>query len=85
MNAGLSRRFTRTRYRAGYAMADVDALIDKIEATLGVRPRYGPPVTAADVHAAQFRLVRLRTGYEMRQVDEALDAYEEQLREQGWE
>jgi DivIVA domain-containing protein len=84
MNAGLSRRFTRTRYRAGYAMADVDAFIDKIEATLGIRPRYGPPVTAADVAAVQFRLVRLRTGYDMREVDEALDAYEERLREVGW-
>jgi DivIVA domain-containing protein len=84
MDAGLSRRFTRTRYRAGYAIADVDAFIDKVEATLGIRPRYGPPVTAADVAAARFRLVRLRTGYDMREVDEALDAYEERLREQGW-
>ena len=85
MDAGVSRRFTRTRYRAGYSMADVDAFIDRIEETLSLRPRYGPPVTAADVAAVQFRLVRLRTGYEMREVDEALDRYAEQLREQGWQ
>jgi DivIVA domain-containing protein len=84
MDAGQQRRFTRTKYRPGYLIADVDALIERIEATLGLRPRYGPPVTAAAVAAAQFRLVRLRSGYEMREVDEALDRYQEQLYEQGW-
>jgi DivIVA domain-containing protein len=84
MDAGPPRRFSRTKYRPGYAMAEVDALIEKIEATLGLRPRYGPPVTAADVEAAQFRLVRIKSGYDLREVDEALDRYQEQLREQGW-
>lgn len=85
MDAAVSRRFTQTRYRAGYSTADVDAFIDRIEATLGVRPRYGPPVTPADVDAVQFRVVRLRAGYEMREVDEALDRYADQLRERGWQ
>ena len=85
MDSAVSRRFTVTRYRAGYATADVDAFIDRIEATLGVRPRYGPPVTRDEITAAQFRVVRLRRGYEMREVDEALDRYEEQLRELGWQ
>ena len=85
MDAGVSHRFTRTRYRAGYSIADVDAFLDRVEATLGLRPRYGPPVTAADVAAAQFRIVRVRAGYDPREVDEALDRYEEQLRDQGWE
>ena len=84
MDAEQPRRFTRTRYRPGYASAEVDAFIDRIEATLGLQPRYGPPVTAADVAAVRFRLVRLRPGYEMREVDEALDRYQEQLYEQGW-
>jgi DivIVA domain-containing protein len=84
MDAGQPRRFSRTRYRPGYAMAEVDALIEKIEATLGLRPRYGPAVTAAEVAAAQFRLVRIKSGYDLREVDEALDRYQEQLREQGW-
>ncbi len=51
---------------------------------LGLRPRYGPPVTAAEVAAAKFRLVRLKPGYDMREVDEALDRYQEQLQDQGW-
>jgi DivIVA domain-containing protein len=84
MDSGASRQFTVTRYRAGYATADVDAFVDRIEATLGLRPRYGPSVTPADVAAAQFRVVWLRRGYEMREVDEALDRYEEQLRGMGW-
>lgn len=81
MEAAVSRRFTCTRYRAGYLTADVDAFIDKIEATLGLRPPSAQPVTAADVAAAQFRVVRLRRGYEMREVDEALDRYEARLSE----
>jgi DivIVA domain-containing protein len=81
MDAAVPRRFTLTRYRPGYLTAD----IDKIEATLGIRPRVGPPVTAADVTAVQFRVVRLRRGYDMREVDEALDRYEERLREVGWQ
>jgi DivIVA domain-containing protein len=84
MDAGQPRRFSRTKYRPGYAMAEVDALIEKIEATLGLRPRYGPAVTATEVAAAQFRLVRIKSGYDLREVDEALDRYQEQLREQGW-
>ena len=75
--------FTRTRYRPGYATAEVYAFIDKIEATLGHQRRDGPPVTAADVDRVRFRLVRLRPGYDMREVDEALDAYQEQLRRLG--
>ena len=55
MDAAVSRRFTWTRYRPGYLTADVDSFIDRIEATLGIRPRSGPPVTAADVMVAQFR------------------------------
>jgi len=85
MDAAVSRRFTCTRYRPGYLMADVDAFIDRVEATLGLRPLHGSPVTPADVVAAQFRVVRLRRGYEMREVDEALDLYEERLRDKGWQ
>jgi DivIVA domain-containing protein len=84
MDTAVLRPFTYTRYRAGYLRADVDRLIDGIEATLGLRLRVGSPVTAADVVGAQFRVVRLRRGYEMREVDEALDKYEERLRTAGW-
>ena len=84
MGAEVSRRFTCTKYRAGYLVADVDAFIDRIEETLGLRGCCGTSVTPAEVVAAQFRVVRLRRGYEMREVDDALDRYAEQLRAEGW-
>ncbi|GLY72604.1 DivIVA domain-containing protein [Actinoallomurus iriomotensis] len=57
----------------GYSPAQVDALIGRIEGTLGRRPLYAPPVTADEVNAAKFgRAVR---GYRMKTVDEALEEY----------
>jgi DivIVA domain-containing protein len=85
VDAALSRQFTNTRYRAGYLTADVDAFIDRLQATLSLRPRAGSRVTPADVVAVQFRKVRWRRGYEMREVDEALDLYERRMREDGWQ
>ena len=84
MDAGQRPQFARTRYATGYRISDVDAFIDRIEASLGLRPRFGPPVTAADVHRVQFRLVWLRRGYDPREVDQALDRYQELLSERGW-
>lgn len=84
MDAVRRPRFTRTRYRPGYAISDVEALVDRIEETLGVRPRSGPAATADEVNKARFRVVRLRRGYDMREVDDALDQYEEELRQLGW-
>jgi DivIVA domain-containing protein len=84
MDAGQRPQFTRTRYAPGYRIRDVDAFIYRIEATLGLRQRFGPPVTATDVRSVQFRLVWLRHGYDPREVDLALDSYQEQLSERGW-
>jgi DivIVA domain-containing protein len=84
MDAGQRPQFSRTRFAPGYRMTDVDAFIERIEATLGVRPRFGPQVTAADVDRVQFRLVWLRHGYDPREVDEALDRYQELLGQRGW-
>ena len=85
MDGEQPRRFTRTRYRPGYAIPEVDAFIDRIEATLGLQARYGPAVTVTELAAVKFRLVRLKSGYDMREVDEALDGYEQLLREHGWQ
>ena len=84
MDAGQRPQFIRTRLASGYRIGDVDAFIDRIEATLGLRQRYGPPVTATEVDRVQFRLVWLRRGYDPRQVDQALDRYQELLSERGW-
>lgn len=57
----------------GYSTAQVDALIGRIEGTLGRSPLYAPPVTADEVNATKFgRAVR---GYRMKAVDEALEEY----------
>jgi DivIVA domain-containing protein len=78
-------RFTRTWFRPGYSIAEVDDLIARIAATLGQGWQAGPPVTAEEVRAVVFRSGRLRAGYHQGEVDEALDRYEEQLRKvEAW-
>jgi DivIVA domain-containing protein len=76
-------RFAITRVRPGYAMAEVDAFIARIEGTLGTGPATASPVTADEVRSAIFPTVRLRPGYDERDVDEALDRYEQELRRRG--
>lgn len=61
----------------GYSRAQVDALVARIEGTLGRAPLYAQPVTAEEVTTMRFaRAVR---GYRMRAVDEALDTYVREL------
>src|SRR3954470_22637746 len=61
----------------GYSRAQVDALVARIEGTLGRSPLYAQPVTADEVGAVRFaRAVR---GYRMKAVDDALDAYVREL------
>ena len=71
-------RFPRRSWVPSYHVADVDALIERIEATLGGVAGPGQAVTGQDVRAARLR-VTCRKGYDERMVDDALDAYEEQL------
>jgi DivIVA domain-containing protein len=80
---GQPPRFTRTWFRPGYSIAEVDDLIARIAATLGQGWQAGPPVTAEEVRTVVFRSGRLRAGYHQGEVDEALDRYEEQLRQAG--
>ena len=67
-------RFPRHWGRPAYWPSEVDAFIDRIEATLNGTAAPGQAVTAADVRAARFGTTR-RKGYPMRVVDDALDAY----------
>ncbi len=72
-------RFPRSPWLApGYHVSDVDALIERIEATLGGFAWSSQAITAADVRQAMFRTTR-RGGYDQRTVDQALDLYAEQL------
>jgi DivIVA domain-containing protein len=73
-------RFPRPRHwgHPAYRRADVDAFIDRIEATLSGTAAPGQAVTAADVNAARFGTTR-RQGYDEQMVDDAMDAYAAQL------
>jgi len=75
--ASNGQRFRRRALRRGYKVDEVDAFLDRVEATLnGER---GTPVTAAEVHDVVFR-VRFG-GYDEWQVDLHLDRVERQLGE----
>lgn len=67
-------RFPRVMgMRSGYDPAEVDALIARIESTLGRGSRAVEPVTADDVRRATFHA--RRGGYQETAVDFALEAF----------
>jgi DivIVA domain-containing protein len=68
------QRFTRTRLRPGYRVADVDALMERAEAG---------SLTAREVETVSFRSTRLSEGYDEVEVDTALDALASRLRVEG--
>ena len=73
------RRFSTTRLRPGYEIAEVNDLVARIEGTLG---RGMPPdraVTADEISKAQFTTTRFRVGYDEKEVDAALRKYLEEL------
>lgn len=60
-------QFTRTRWREGYALADVDDFLERVFHA----PSTGQPVP--DVDSAVFRPTRFGEGYDMGEVDDFLD------------
>ncbi len=72
------QRFRRRALRRGYKVDEVDAFLDRVEATLA-GDAVGPPMTTQDVHDVVFR-VRFG-GYDEWQVDLHLDRVERQLTE----
>ncbi|GAA4591898.1 DivIVA domain-containing protein [Actinoplanes octamycinicus] len=72
------QRFRRRALRRGYKVDEVDAFLDRVEATLAGE-QVGPPVGAQEVHDVVFR-VRFG-GYDEWQVDLHLDRVERQLAE----
>jgi DivIVA domain-containing protein len=72
------QRFRRRALRRGYKVDEVDAFLDRVEATLAGDP-IGAPVAAQEVHDVVFR-VRFG-GYDEWQVDLHLDRVERQLSE----
>ncbi|WP_159944201.1 MULTISPECIES: DivIVA domain-containing protein [unclassified Nocardiopsis] len=70
------KKFHTVRLRPGYNEEDVDALLDRIEATLVALeggPRTGPLITADEVRNSRFRTTRLSPGYREEEVDDFLD------------
>jgi DivIVA domain-containing protein len=65
----------------GYKRAEVEALVARIEGTLGRKTLYAPPVTADGVQAARFK--RTFFGYRMKPVDEALDKHIRELEDKA--
>lgn len=72
------RRFRRRSWSPGYSAPEVDALIERIEATLAGTAGPDRAVTAADARAARFGTTR-RGGYDPSMVDQTLAAYAQQL------
>ena len=72
------QRFRRRALRRGYKVDEVDAFLDRVEATLAGE-QAGAPVGAQEVHDVVFR-VRFG-GYDEWQVDLHLDRVERQLAE----
>ncbi len=72
------QRFRRRALRRGYKVDEVDAFLDRVEATLAGE-QVGGPVNAQEVHDVVFR-VRFG-GYDEWQVDLHLDRVERQLAE----
>ena len=67
-------RFTLVRWREGYAVEDVDALVARIEAGTA---------TSGEIKNARFTPVRLSPGYAMGEVDRYLSDVEADLRGNG--
>ncbi|BBH18582.1 hypothetical protein Back2_28690 [Nocardioides baekrokdamisoli] len=67
-------RFRLVRWREGYAVEDVDALVAKIEAGTA---------TSSEIQNARFTPVRIRPGYAMGEVDRYLSNVEAELRAAG--
>jgi DivIVA domain-containing protein len=73
------QRFRRKALRRGYKVDEVDAFLNRVEATLAGDPPGDAPVAAQEVHDVVFR-VRFG-GYDEWQVDLHLDRVERQLAE----
>jgi DivIVA domain-containing protein len=64
----------RTKYREGYAIADVDAFVERVATALEERARgYRPSLTADQVLRARFAATKFQEGYDQDDVDQLLD------------
>jgi len=74
-------RFSTTRMREGYDVADVDATVDRVMASLEGDGATG--ITPAEIEQLRFTPVRLGAGYDMGEVDAWLDTVTAELDRRG--
>lgn len=70
------KKFATTKWREGYQMDQVDALLERVRATLiGYEHRRRPTdaITATEVAESRFIRTKFRSGYDQDQVDDFLD------------
>ncbi|KUP98000.1 DivIVA domain-containing protein [Thermobifida cellulosilytica] len=81
-----NKGFNTTRLRVGYAEEEVDAFLDRAEATIAalVAGRVSDAqLTASQVREARFSSTRLRSGYVEAEVDAFLDEIADELERYG--
>ncbi|WP_046470447.1 DivIVA domain-containing protein [Allosalinactinospora lopnorensis] len=81
-----NKKFRTVRLQTGYNEQDVDALLDRVEATIAALqggPLPDQLITAEEVMASRFRSTKLATGYHEDDVDEFLDDVAADLRRHG--
>ncbi|MBE1876210.1 DivIVA domain-containing protein [Myceligenerans pegani] len=66
-------RFSGTRLREGYDVAEVDAFLDRLAGAVRAEGEHRAARAAALVDDARFRVVRFREGYDIAEVDGFLD------------
>jgi len=72
----------RTRFRDGFAIDEVDALIERcVEALRACEQGRPSPIAPEEIVRAQFRHVRFREAYDADAVDDLLDSVVARLRE----
>ena len=72
----------RTRFRDGFAIDEVDALLDRcVEALRACEQGRPSPITPEEIVGAQFRHVRFGEGYDADAADDLLDRVVARLRE----
>jgi DivIVA domain-containing protein len=81
------KTFAVTKWRQGYDMDEVDAVLARVSATLAEqeqgRPAAVDAMTADEVVHARFSPTKFREGYDQDQVDDFLDKVAAALRELG--
>lgn len=64
----------RTKFREGYALADVDAFVDRVARALEEQGRgHRPSVSGDEVRDVRFKATKFAEGYDQDAVDDLLD------------